>query len=456
MNRKILISILIAISAVFHLYAQLQVGDPDVTFDRSKFDPDYPQMEKWITAGVRGGIPYIDKLDIKKTLNGGINSSAINSAINEVANQGDGAILLKNGTYTINAQVTMKNKVYLIGESRTGVTCTITMTGGDAFRFYQIKNSGIYRLTIQGAWGAPKYDWNIGSDANKELPNNTNYSVKIKESTDCFLDKVDILNSGLHPMKCNATYCTFRSLKVDGCHNKGGGCQGYFFLANGYNLVTGCFITHIRHISLQGGNVEYNVVYDNNIEQEISFHSGDNGNNLIERNTITLPTDMPPGGPYGGPNYCAIMGPWSIQHELSKNPNFLYKNNCLEKQQNNATPWSDNSKIYSGPIKVKPPDPHTNFPSRPNDKVPTGGTLYPVVLGGTPVIKTIPQVKLRNPEPVTVSIYTLKGRLLKTERCVRVPVDHSWVKSKLGVKSAGLYIMHIAGKGMSPVKQIIY
>ena len=82
----------IVVSVVFHLHAQLQVGDPGVTFDQSKFDPDYPQMEHWITAGVRGGIPFVDQLNIKETLNGGENSSAINSAINSVANQGGGAV----------------------------------------------------------------------------------------------------------------------------------------------------------------------------------------------------------------------------------------------------------------------------------------------------------------------------------------------------------------------------
>ena len=84
------------------------------------------------------------------------------------------------------------------------------------------------------------------------------------------------------------------------------------------------------------------------LRQEVSFHSSDNGNNLIANNRITLPSDMPPieageTGPYpetenGKPTYFAIMGPWSTQHDNSNHPNFIYKNKCVQDNHNYLAP----------------------------------------------------------------------------------------------------------------------
>ncbi|AIY14011.1 T9SS type A sorting domain-containing protein [Cellulophaga baltica] len=376
----------------FQLNAQLKVGDPGVTFDSGKYDSRYPQMKKWQTAGVRGGIPFVKDLRVVKTLTSGANSDAINKAIVDASKEsGLVAVLLKKGTYTIDKRIVMKSNVSLIGEDRNKVKCIVKMTDGDAFSFYKVSKSGIYTLTIEGSWGTPKYDWNYGLDANDELPNNDNISVKISTSEDCWLDKVTILNCAKDPIRVPANHVTLRDLKVEGAHKKAGGAQGYFFIQGAYNLVTGCEITHIRHISLQGGNVEYNVVYDNDFKQEVSFHSGDKGNNLIENNRITLPSDMPnskadtPNAAYNNskePNYYAIMGPWSTQHQNSKYPNFIYRNTCLEKNHNNATPWSDPALLYKGPKEVKPANPATNFPALAASLSPKGGTLYPIKLGG--------------------------------------------------------------------------
>ena len=380
MKTNLLIAFLII---SLNLTAQLRVGDPGVTFDQSKMDARYPQMQKWITAGVRGGIPFLEDQEIKITLNDGSKSSDINVAINTVADLGGGAILLRNGEYIIDEMISMRSKVSIIGESRDGVICTIYLTSGSGFFFGTgDKNCGLYRLTVQGSWGRPKYDWNISSPLNDELPNNDNISIKFSGSEDCWLDKVTILNSAQDPMRCNAQHTTFRDLIVDGAHKKAGGAQGYFFIQKGYNLITGCKITHLRHISLQGGGVEYNVVYDNDFRQEVSFHSGDDGNNLIENNRITLPADMPPGTSSPQPDYYAIMGAWSIQHTNSADTNYIYKNQCVEyNHAGNPTPWSDPRFVYVGPRVVKPADPSTNFPALSEKLSPIGGTFYPIVLG---------------------------------------------------------------------------
>lgn len=363
---------------------QYRAGDPDVKFDKSKFDADYPQMREWVKAGVRGGIPFVDKLEIKETIEAGAASAAINAAIDRVAKQGGGAVLLKKGTYNINAKVRMKSKVVLIGEDRKTTVCVINkaMTEGAAFEFEMNQSySGICRLTVKGGWlnkngeEKPFYDWNVSSQENNELDGNKVISVYFaRDSHDCWIDDMDILNSADFPMRSHGTHHTMRNLYVDGCFNKHGGCHGYFFLMNSYNLVTECRITHIRHISIQGEKAEYNVLYNNDFAQEISFHHGDNGNNLIEQNRITLPEDMPG----KQPNYFAIMGPWSIQHSVSAYNNFVFRNRCVEKNHGGVTPWSDDSKVYVGPVMIKPKDPHTNFVESPEYKAPKGGTFYPI------------------------------------------------------------------------------
>lgn len=398
---KKLLYVLMMNLLVFTSQAQLQVGDPGVTVDQSKFDNDYPQMNRWANAGVRGGIPFINSFDKTASMNAG-NSSAINAAITSLSNSlssGEtGLLTLNNGTYTINGTVHMKSNVSIIGQSRNGVICSITMNSNDAFLFDNVSHCGIYKLTIQGSWGQPIYNWNYSLDANREFTN-TNTSVRLKGGTeDCWLDKVTILNSAKDPLRCPADHNTFRDLIVDGCKRKAGGAEGYFFIQGRDNLITGCQITHLRHISLQGGNVEYNVLYDNDFHQEVSYHSGDNGNNLVEYNRITLPYDMPPVAPgdadavtpvearNNSPVYFALMGPWSSAHTNSAHPNFAFRNDCVQNNHNHGsnTPWSDDTKVYVGPLKkgLTIQERIDNFPAD-GKGVPSGGTLYAVNLGGS-------------------------------------------------------------------------
>ena len=344
-------------------------------------------MQEWIKAGVRGGIPDIDSHQIKQTLEGG-NSDDINQAINLVANSGGGAVLLKDAIYNITKQVTMQSNVVLIGQSRDKTIAVIDMDNGNAFLFGKnVNNSGIYRLTMEGIWGKPKQNWNIGDgDANNELNGNENVTVMFKDSIDSWLDDVNIFNSADFPVRCNATHITFRGLDVDGVHNKQGGAHGYFFILNGYNLITQSKMTHLRHISLQGDDVEYNVLYDNDLAQEVSYHSGDDGNNLIEFNRIVLPADMPNGT--NGPDYRAIMGPWSTQHEKSKTDNYNFNNQIGELNHNHpiGSVLSGNDKVYAGPIfdVSKGEEQGKNFPAMRDENnefiVPVGYTLYPIVL----------------------------------------------------------------------------
>ncbi|WP_281991548.1 carbohydrate-binding protein [Aquimarina aggregata] len=359
--------------------AQTRVGDPGVTFDQSLISANksrWPQMKRWSEAGARKGITPINKIDIKATLNDGADSDDIIAAIKSVARKGGGGVFLKNGTYTIDKQVNMESNVFIIGESREKVRCVVYMDDGNGFLFYKGKNSGLYRLTVSGSWGTPKYLWMRNGVDLDQLKGNDNRLVRFNRFEDGWLDQVNLFNAGRDPVRIGAEHITFRDIYVDGCHRKAGGAQGYFFFQNSDNLITSSRIIHIRHISLQGDNVEYNVVYDNDFLQEVSFHSGDNGNNLIENNRIDLPKPL-------SPSYFAIMGPWSSKHHLSASDNFLYRNKCREFNHNVNNPpkhWSNDNVVYRGPIKVRPKDPSTNFPKMGSEFVPKGKTLYPIKL----------------------------------------------------------------------------
>jgi len=390
----------------------LKVGDAGVTFDSSKFEDDkWPQMREWVTAGVRGGIPHwrelVDDPNVKvyeveapppstSEKDGGDGADtgdaaitkAIENAKSDLEDDEDedaiAIVLLNDGVYEIYDRVSMRSRVLVVGKSRKDVVLSIKQTTGSAVAFLATTSySGLANLTIRGSWGTPKYDWKIKNDTeNYELPDNDNVSINLySNTTDNFLDALNVYESAEHPIRCNGNHNTFRDLDVDRVFNKNSGGRGYFILTGGYNLVTDCKVTRLRHFTMQGRRVEYNVVYDNDFRQEISFHDEDNGNNLVERNRITLPEDMPPGGPYGGkPNYVCIMGQWSVKHSLSLKPNYLYRNQCLDLNHGGRQEWSDPDLVYSGPIEVRPEDPYTNFPPLPKDRVPKGKTLYPVVL----------------------------------------------------------------------------
>lgn len=455
----------------------LRIGDPGVRFIQEKLsDAHYfAQMREWATAGVAGGIPYLseivrDNLAAELAIMPGATADDFNDAITQASRiasmqtpstngkQPNGqwagvAIWIANGHYSLDKTVEMQSGVYLVGESREHVRLILNMKSGAGIEFGPgTSRAGIYRLTIEGGWGQPATDWN-GSPVINDEGRNLNYDTTIevdsvsfrsryesdntvkndKRSYNHFLDQVSILNSSNHPVRNNGDHITLRDLYVNGAHLKGGGAQGYFFLMNNHNLVTGCTITHLRHISIQGDNAEYNVLIDNDFIQEISYHTDDDGNNLVEYNRLILPAEMP----NKNPDYYPLMGPWSLTHHNINldSQNYAYRNimrmdnhaqglnipTYFPKRSSNdsslsyqkerayqhilvdqiidaATPnvavpnfvgdlvHSDASKVYKGPVigVTKGVNHIINFPSYDesgNDyPLPQGGTFYPVVL----------------------------------------------------------------------------
>lgn len=358
----------------------VRIGDEGIKFDESKFDPSYPlypQMLEWKKAGREAGIPSLESQmnAINKTFGPEDELTDIIAYLNGSDKYQTRRILLKNGEYTIDQSVRLYSQDVLMGESKEGVILNLSDKG--EITLYNGNNIGLRNLTIKGAWSNE-----VPDPANMEetLSGKGGYkSVNMSDTKDSYVDNVRIINSASHAIVVSGninnsgkgSHNTIRDVEIDGAYNKGGGYQGYFHIGGAYNLVTGCKVTHIRHISFQDPTSAYNVFYKNDVAQEISFHNNDGGDNLVEYNKITIPETL-------GSGYCAIMGPWSDQHQVG-GKNFIYRNRCLELNRNNNTPWSDNE-LYVGPWEVKPADLYTNFRVTKDFPKPTGGTLYPVVL----------------------------------------------------------------------------
>lgn len=350
----------------------VRIGDPDMKFDESKFDASYPlysQMLEWKKAGRTSGIPSLESQTsaINKTFGPEDNLQDIITYLNGSDKYQKRNILLKNGEYSIDVSVRLYSQDVLIGESKDGVV--LNLSGAGEITLYNGNNVGLRNLTIKGAWSKDTPD---PTKMEETLSGKGGYkSVNMSLAKECYVDNVTIINSASHPIWVSGNNNTIRDVEIDGAYNKGGGCQGYFFIDGNHQLITGCKVTHIRHISFQNETSTNNVFYKNDVAQEISFHSSDGGDNLVEYNRITVPVTL-------GNGYCAIMGPWSIIHQVG-GKNFIYRNKCLELNRDNNTPWSDDE-LYVGPWEVKPADLYTNFRVTEGYPKPAGGTLYPVIL----------------------------------------------------------------------------
>ena len=342
-----------------------RVGDPGVTFDESKFDPDYPQMQEWIKAGVEGGIPLRSESPVVRTISA-TNSAGIIAAMEFVQSQGGGQLVLENGTYDIDAQIQMRDNVRIVGESKDGVILNITMTTPaneqrQAFVF-GVQNAGIENLTIQGAYGTPN-PYSMTNDKPTFMVNTVSFNSNSRNN---WLDNVNILNSGHHAVTSwNSRHFTIRDCYIDGSWNKGGGGRGYVQFAGKYTLMYNTVVKNLRHIVIQGQHSEFNVMYKNEVEQDFNFHNADAGSNLVEQNISRLPAGLPSG-------WRPMMGPWSVQHSNPGPNSAIYKNDCIEYNNGGQVIFSDPNLVYI-PARFQ-----GNNPFDTSTNTPIGGTFYPV------------------------------------------------------------------------------
>ncbi|GGZ71189.1 Ig-like domain-containing protein [Algibacter mikhailovii] len=341
----------------------IRVGDAGVTFASG----GNAQTAEWIKAGVEGGIPYLSTTTVASTISA-TNTAGIQQAIDAASAAGGGQVVLNDGTYTIDATLKMKNNVRIAGQSQDGVILNITMTGtsGSAIEFgtYGVQNAGIDNLTIQGGQGQPN-DFNM-TDAK---PNFLIHSVYISGGAkNCWLDKVKIINSGNGGITTwNCSNITIRDCYIERSWNKGGGGHGYVQLSGSYILFFNNTVKKMRHLAIQREGAHHNVVYRNNLEQDVNFHNADAGDNLVEKNVIRLPAGL-------GNEWHAVMGIWSVQHNDPGPNNVVWGNDGIEYNNGGISSFCDASKVWV-PVGDER-DPGGAFTT--NTNIPTGGSFYPV------------------------------------------------------------------------------
>ncbi|MEP3386596.1 MAG: T9SS type A sorting domain-containing protein [Reichenbachiella sp.] len=364
-RRKIWVLMTILNVIVAGAYGQIRVGDPGVIFDETKFDSNYPQIEDWITAGVVGGIPPLSEYPLRKTVSP-MAGVELRAAIQEVADAGKGHLLMLDGIYTIDATITIPSNVRLVGESKEGTILRVVIRGSDAvaFQFTGAQYAGIENLTIEGYYnGEIPPDFTMSNNRTDFVVSSVYFP---SNSENCWIQNCNILNSGNHAITSwNCNNITIRDCYIERSWNKGEGGRGYIQISGDHMLFYNNVVKKMRHLVIQRSGSFSNVFYKNYMEQDFNFHDSDNGNNLVEQNITRLPAGL-------GSSWHAMMGPWSIQHNISVSDNFIFLNDAIENNNGGSAAFSDNSVVYLGARDYESGNPFVT-----TSVLPSGGTFYP-------------------------------------------------------------------------------
>lgn len=230
----------------------------------------------------------------------------IQSAIDDASDSGGGVVLLESGTYQIGNTIEFEDNVILRGVDQDSVVLNPTIRASEAdtadvFNFEDDSNSGIENLTID--YTVPGLEPTIrngledGGFCEECFENDPGgrddlYVRQINVDDDShnnLFDNLNIINSGTSPIQIEGNNNTLSNNVIDGAYNKGGGGEGYYDIRGDNNLIQNETITGIRHFAIQRGATG-NLVTDSSFEVDINFHNDDGGNNLVEGNTIRLPS----------------------------------------------------------------------------------------------------------------------------------------------------------------------
>ncbi|MEO9513940.1 MAG: hypothetical protein ABJN84_02290 [Flavobacteriaceae bacterium] len=355
-------------------------GGSCMTPNAACFDSRYPAIEEFVKAGVEGGIP--NDLTVVLTIS---SNDDIQAAIDNVSRSGGGVIVLKNGTYSITETIYMKSNVVLRGESKENVILESTIRNtnvyneGSIYFGNGISYAGLENLTyfykVDGCEpqddisGANLYFYDIyHNDPCGITDIKTSGVVFYKEARNSWIDNCNILESGSHPVRIWGHHITVRNSFISRAYNKGPGGNGYFYVKGTYNLIVNNDIHRLRHLTIDnyGGNYicKYNVIFKNRLlKQDVNFHHGDDGYNLVEQNQI-WPADYHHRG--GQP---VQTGNNDDGHESPGPNNYVYNNDTSQAGVPNYA--GEQGVIYSlfGVEDIRA----TDWPE------PSCGTFYPMI-----------------------------------------------------------------------------
>ncbi|MCU0341378.1 MAG: right-handed parallel beta-helix repeat-containing protein [Spirosomaceae bacterium] len=289
---------------------QPQIGDAGWIFDESRYDVRFPNMKEWAKAGVQGGIPPRGKLPVKQKISPKDN---LQMAIDQVAAEGGGVILLTKGDYLITQTISLKSGVVLRGEDKNQTILKVTMKkmffkyapDGKQLTAIEVNDAervGFEDLTIRyAAVDFEPYDKN---DFNAAWDRRVFHEHETRDTTlfvhllifrrcrNAWVDNCNLLWAGAHPLglgecehiTCRNNFIDRAYVKKDSFHGGYYGCWG-----SRYCLFYNEKVRRIRHFAMMNKGAAYNVVYRCDFETDVNFHHEDDGHNLVEQCRIATP-----------------------------------------------------------------------------------------------------------------------------------------------------------------------
>lgn len=365
-----------------------RIGDPGWGFDESRYDPRFPEMREWAKAGVEGGIPLRNSLIIKLCLD---EKDDLQSAIDQVAVQGGGVILLSPGEYWIDKTIQLKSGVVLRGTNKHESIIKIRMkapffklAGGSAVTAIEVNRQervGFEDLTIRYAavdfepmdkndFHAPWDNCSFHADETRDEQLFI-HSLIFADSRNCWVDNCNLLWAGAHPLgMANCQHMTMRDNFVDRAYIKKGGMHGgyYGIWGTSYSLFYNEKVRRIRHFALMSPGCKYNVVYQCDLEVDVNFHDADDGQNLVEKSRVATPVWH---------SWDAICAGAPGKHRPPGPRNLLFNNSVISKGVQGYSrrgPVSETGKIYQVMTEFGQP----NVSVMENEPPPQGDTLFAV------------------------------------------------------------------------------
>ncbi len=332
-----------------------RIGDPNVTFSNnaiSQNSREYPMMEQWVTAGRRTGIPSNSDIDSNEKFNlTPAQNSQIFDRVNDLRNMRGGTLRLRRGQYgTYRQRIRAYNNTVISGIKGSSASRSSQLifnhraekdSSSVCLSTFNATNSGFanFWLTYRARKGAKPEPFAMSSHSQTNLYV-SGISIGGSNSRDNFIQNCYVQNAGTNPVVISGKHHTVRDTTVKGTYNKGGGAEGYFAIYGGNNLIAANSVEHIRHFTLQNTTSTHNVVIRNTLRQDISFHTDDGGENLIERNTARLHDNMPD-------RWRPMLTVWSRQHKDVGARNYVYHNTFMENNGENAF-YGEATNIRSG------------------------------------------------------------------------------------------------------------
>jgi len=340
--------------------ANPQIGDPGGVLDESRLDPRFPEMREWAKAGVVGGIPLRNTLEIKFRLQPG---EDLQAAIDQVALSGGGVVLLEPGDHRISKTIKMKSGVVVRGADKEQTVVKIVMkapffkiSGGKpatAIEINMAERVGLEDLTFR--YAAVDFEPIDKEDFNAPWERSPFHEVEARDhqlfvnmivfadSRNCWVDNCNLLWAGAHSIGlANCQHMTMRNNFIDRAYVKKDSMHGGYYGVWGtsYSLFYNEKVRRIRHFALMSRGCRYNVVYRCDMEVDINFHDKDDGQNLVEKTLVATPVWH---------SWDAIGIGAQGKHDPPGPRNFLFDNIAISKGvegYNRRGPISEPGKIY--------------------------------------------------------------------------------------------------------------